>query len=125
MSPDEQCVFFWDGDEPHMMTGTRLRELKTRGAVIIPPKPNTTTDCQGPDLVNFPVVQQRVRAECSHRQRVIRRMDNDKRRPLDCKGTIAIIGPAIERGFSRAKNLAAWEESGLVPFGEKPLCPLR
>ena len=48
-------------------------------------------------------------------------MDNDKRRPLDCKDMIAIIGPAIERGFSRANNLAAWEESGLVPFGEKPL----
>ena len=122
MSPTEQCVFFWDGDESHMMTGSRLRELKNRGAVIIPPKPNTTTDCQGPDLVNFPVVQQRVRAECSHRQRLMRRMDGEKRRQLDYRDVVAIIGPAIERGFSRSNNLAAWEESGLVPFCEKPLC---
>ena len=121
MSPTEQCVFFWDGDESHMMAGTRLSELKNRGAVIIPPKPNTTTDCQGPDLVNFPVVQQRVRAECSHRQRLIRRMDGQKRRPLDYRDVVAIIGPAIQRGFSRSNNLAAWEESGLVPFSEKPL----
>jgi hypothetical protein len=121
MSPTEQCVFFWDGDESHMLPGSKLRELKERGAIIVPPKPNTTTDCQGPDLVNFPVVQQRVRAGCSHRQRMVRRLNSEKRRALDYRDIVAVVGPAIEKGFSRPNNLAAWEESGLCPFGEKPL----
>jgi hypothetical protein len=83
---------------------------------------NTTTDCQGPDLMNFPVVQQRVRAGCSHRQWLMRRVDGEKRRQLDYRDVAAIIGPAIERGFSRPNNLAAWkEEPGPVPFCEKPL----
>ena len=49
-------------------------------------------------------------------------MDGEKRRQLDYRDVVAIIGPAIERGFSRSNNLAAWEESGLAPFCEKPLC---
>jgi len=57
MSPTEQCAFFWDGDESHMLRGEKLREYKERGAIIIPPKPNTTTDTAGCDLVSFPVVR--------------------------------------------------------------------
>jgi hypothetical protein len=122
MSATEQRVFFWDGDESHMLSGTKLRELKERGCIIIPPKPNTTTDCQGPDLVNNPVLQQKVRTGCSpHRQRMIRRMDSKCRRDLDYRDVVAMLGPAILRGFSRPNNLSAWEGSGLVPFGEKPL----
>ena len=120
MSPTEQCCFFWDGDESHMLKGPKLRELKNRGAIIIPPKPNTTTDTAGCDLVNFPVVQQAVRSQCSKKQRTIRKLPSESRRALDCKDVIGIIGPAIMRGFSRSNSISAWEESGLCPFGEKP-----
>jgi hypothetical protein len=48
-------------------------------------------------------------------------MDGAKRRQLDYRDVVAIVGPAIEKGFSRANNLAAWGESGLVPFCERPL----
>ena len=46
-----------------------------------------------------------------------------KRRALDYRGIVAVIviGPAIEKGFSRNNNVSAWEESGLVPFCERPL----
>jgi hypothetical protein len=57
MSPTEQCAFFWDGDESHMLRGEKSREHKERGAIIIPPKPNTTTDTAGCGLVSFPVVR--------------------------------------------------------------------
>jgi hypothetical protein len=31
-----------------------------------------------------------------------------------------LVGPAIEKGFSRNSNISAWEESGLGPFCETP-----
>jgi len=119
MSPEEQCVFWWDGDESHLI-GSDMRALRDRGAVVVPPKPNTTTDCQGQDLVSFPVVQQHVRAQCANRQRMIRRMGPKYQRPLDARDMVAIVAPAIERGFTRANNMAAWSEAGLSPFSEAP-----
>jgi hypothetical protein len=82
MSKSEQCVFWWDGDESHLVGADRFKEYVEMGANIVPPKPNTTSDVQGPDLVNFPFVQQIVRSQCSKRQRVIRRLDGQEQRQL-------------------------------------------
>ena len=62
MSRSEQCVFWWDGDESHLVGADCFKEYVEMGANIVPPKPNTTSDVQGPDLVNFQVVQQIVRS---------------------------------------------------------------
>ena len=51
---------------------------------------------------------------------MIRRLPSEKRRALDYRDTIAIIGPAIQKGFTRNVNLSAWAESGLCPFTEMP-----
>jgi hypothetical protein len=34
---------------------------------------------------------------------------------------IAVVGPGIEKGFSRAMEIAIWAESGLCRFSMKPL----
>jgi hypothetical protein len=46
-------------------------------------------------------------------------MNPEKRRPLDCRDVIAVVGPAIEKGFSRANIISSWSEAGLCPFNEK------
>ena len=48
MSPTEQCVFFWDGDESHMVTGSRLRELKIKGHSLSPPSPTPPQIAKAP-----------------------------------------------------------------------------
>jgi hypothetical protein len=39
---------------------------------------------------------------------------------LDCRDVVGVVGPAIEKGFTRSNNLSAWQESGLCRFGETP-----
>jgi hypothetical protein len=121
MSNDDPVCFHWDGDDSHRLPGTKYREFAERGCIIIPHKPNTTTDMQGQDLVNFPVVQQAIRSAVAARQRLIRRLPNDLRRPLDYRDMVAVLTPALQKGFSRENCLASFAEAGLSPFTRLPL----
>jgi hypothetical protein len=76
---------------------------------------------QGQDLVNFPVVQQAIRAAVADRQRLIRRLHQEERRPLDYRDMVAVLAPALQKGFTRENCFASFAESGLSPFTRRPL----
>jgi hypothetical protein len=103
------------------LPGAVFREFSERGAIIIPHKPNTTTDMQGQDLVNFPSVQQAIRQAVATRQRLIRKLPPDKRRPLDYRGMVAVLTPALQKGFTRENCFKSFAEAGLSPFTRLPL----
>jgi len=114
LSPTDQIIISADGDESHVCTGERLRELKDMGVNIIAPKPNTTQDCAPPDLVTFGVMQSAVRSAIATRQRLLRKMAHH--RPLDYRDMVATLALAIEKGMTRKNCMAAYEEAGLYPF---------
>ncbi len=121
LSKTDPVCFHWDGDDSHRLPGETLRHYKDNGVIIIPHKPNTTTDMQGQDLVNFPVVQQAIRSAIAERQRLIRRLPQHLRRPLDYRDMVSVLTPAIQKGFSRSNCYASFAEAGLSPFTRLPL----
>jgi hypothetical protein len=119
LSPTDQIMTSADGDESHVCTGERSRELKAMGVNIITPKPNTTQDCAPPDLVTFCVMQSAIRSAIATRQRLLRKLPHH--RPLDYRGVVATLALAIEKGMTRKNCIAAYEEAGLYPFTRKTL----
>ena len=88
--------------------------------VIILPKPNTSSDTQGEDLVTYGIMQPLVLENIAARQRfLIRTIKTD--RALNATDAVAVLAPAAEKAQTVTHNLAAWRVRGLSPFTRQPL----
>jgi hypothetical protein len=120
MSPTNRCVFHCDGDGSHVLPAALRREWADKGLTMIFPKPDTSADTQGEDLVTYGIMQPIVREQAAKRQRYLRLIVKTDRQ-LDGKDVCIILKPAIDEGLNMKHNLDAWRTRGLVPFTRQPL----
>jgi hypothetical protein len=126
IGPDDKVLALWDGDQSHMLNSDKLSEFKAKGLEILPPKPNTSSDCQREDLANFPVMQPEIRSQVAKRQRMLRKIymsskDPAFNRKLGPRDMVAIAKHALDKGSTTKVNLDGWRMGGIVPFTRAPM----
>jgi hypothetical protein len=110
-----------------MLSASKLSEVnKAKGLEILPPKPNTSSNCQREDLSNFQVMQQEIRLQIAGRQRLLRKLgrasgDTGFYRKLDARDMVSIAKHAIDKGSTLKVNLDGWKLGGIIPFTKAPL----
>jgi hypothetical protein len=133
ISPTNKVLALWDGDQSHLLKADKLAEYKALGLEILPPKPNTSSDCQREDLSNFPVMQPEIRLQVAKRQRMLRKLHASANRPLRVKNDttfkrklgardmVSIAKSALDKGTTKMVNANGWRLGGIVPFTRAPL----
>ena len=113
-------MMHFDGDGSHLMKAAARQAWADRGLIMIFPKPNTSSDTQGEDLVTYGIMQPLVRENIAKRMRFLK-MRVKVNRELDGRDVVAIMAPTMLKAQTAHHNLSAWRVRGLSPFTRQPL----